>query len=400
MRSGLNGPVSQSPRQTSSVTLEESSGTNLATIEVWALEARRLLSALTISLESTSDTGLSNSDRITQDNNGPDGVYPAPVFDVTGISPGIELNLYRITRASLGSSTRFRSPTCRNPRQPSRSPTSSSAPTIRRVRQYPTELTHTRRDDDVFDRAGFDDPGNPGHDFGDCAHGPRVRSRFQQATAGQPETASQTSQTRRSTWLRWLRSRQRTLFRDGVFITSVTSAGGGTVSIKDAGPVPLDGTHFLSSRTDRRGGNVKPMSRGTPITIISKTTNPLPPAPQRPVLDPASESGDQGPHQTDVTTPIFDIHSVVPGDTVKLFRGDETVGSVVAVGSSVSIQDLQPSIPVNGVFPYGLYFYAAEQIYLAGNVSPISPATLSSSSSRPANPGLPRPRFRYGNPGR
>ncbi len=317
--------------------------TSFATIEVQALEARRLLSGLTISLESTSDTGLSNSDRITQDNNGPNGAYPAPVFDVTGISPGIELDLYRI---DSGDSVLVNSLSTANvpPTQTTVSiadinfgPNHSPGPpipdgtyTYEAKEMYLTGQVSTSPSIQVtilatapaallapvLDPAS--DSGAAGDDITDITD-----PTFDVDSVAPNSTV--------------------TLFRDGVFINSVTSTAGGTVSINDAGPVPLGGHSYQTDQTDVPG-NVSSLSPGTAVTIVSEMTNLLPPVPAAPVLDPASDTGDLGDHETEVTTPIFDISLVVPGDTVKFLRGDETVGSVVAVGSSVTIQDLAPFI--------------------------------------------------------
>ena len=372
--------------------------TNLATIEVRALEARRLLSALTISLETTSDTGLSNSDRITQDNNGPNGVYPAPVFDVTGISPGIELNLYRI---DLGVSRLVNSLSIANVPQSQTTvsiadinfgPNHSPGPPIPDG-TYTYDATMMYLTGQVLTTLGIQvtilataPPAPlapvlvPASDSGAIGDG---------ITDITDPTFDVDSVAPKSTV---------TLFRDGVFITSVTSAGGGTVSIQDAGPVPLGAHSYQAEQTDVTG-NVSPMSSATPVTIVSQTTNPLPPAPEAPVLDPASESGDEGPHQTDVTTPIFDIHSVALRHGQALARRRDgrfgcRRGLVRYDSGSRTIHTRERCVPVRTLLLCSRTDRPGGQCQ--SNVS----GDAARHCRGPANLARARPRFRYGNPGR
>jgi hypothetical protein len=127
------------------------------------------------------------------------------------------------------------------------------------------------------------------------------------------------------------------LLRDGAIVASVDSGAGGTVAIRDAGPVPA-GVHVYTARVIN-AGVVSDASNGLKVTF-QVTTPPPPAAPSAPDLQPGSDTGSSsGDNLTAADTLAFTIAGVQSGLTVRLLRDGAVVASGVADGSSFALVD-------------------------------------------------------------
>jgi hypothetical protein len=164
------------------------------------------------------------------------------------------------------------------------------------------------------------------------------------------------------------------LLRNGV----VVGTRSGTGPIKDPGPVQPDGVYTYTAREEDLAGNIGPASSALSVTIETSA-----PAPSTPVLDPNSDSGAKGDNITNVTQPYFDITTAEAGATVRLLRENTIVGTRIGPGA---IQDTGSG---GAGVPSGVWHYQAIQIDLAGNTSPLSGTdTVTIIASAPA-PGTP-----------
>ena len=166
------------------------------------------------------------------------------------------------------------------------------------------------------------------------------------------------------------------LLRNGVVVGTRSGSG----AITDPGPVQPDGVYTYTAREVDLAGNIGPASSALLVTIETSA-----PAPSTPVLDPNSDSGVKGDNITNNTKPVFDITTAEPGATVRLLRNNTIVGTRIGPGA---IQDT--GAPGNGV-PSGVWNYQAIQVDLAGNISPLSgtdQVTIIASASAPGAPVL------------
>jgi subtilisin-like proprotein convertase family protein len=148
------------------------------------------------------------------------------------------------------------------------------------------------------------------------------------------------------------------LFRNGALVASLTSSTGGTVPIRDPGPL-ANGDYLYTAKQIDLAGNVSAISSSVKITIFS--TAPAPPASI--TLDPASDSGIKGDNITNVTNPKFDITGVIGGDTLELLRNGVVVASIPnAFAGADTIQDPGPDMS-------SVDTYTAEEVDSAGNTS-------------------------------
>jgi CSLREA domain-containing protein len=146
------------------------------------------------------------------------------------------------------------------------------------------------------------------------------------------------------------------LFRDGNPIgTGVTGvAAGNSIQLVDPGTGLIfdnDGTDYVYTAKQSVGsGNTSPASTGLTVTITI--------VPDKPVLDPASDSGTPGDNITNDTSPTFNITNVVNGATVELLRDGNPIGAgVTGVAAGTTIQLTDPSAPE------GTYSYSARQTF-------------------------------------
>jgi subtilisin-like proprotein convertase family protein len=164
------------------------------------------------------------------------------------------------------------------------------------------------------------------------------------------------------------------LLRNG----AVVGTRNGTGPITDTGPVQPDGVYTYTAREVDLAGNIGPASSSLSVTIETSA-----PAPSTPVLDPNSDSGVKGDNITNVTSPFFDINTAEPGATVRLLRNNTIVGTRIGPGQ---IQDTGSG---GAGVPSGVWNYQAIQVDLAGNISPLSGTdTVTIIASAPA-PGTP-----------
>jgi subtilisin-like proprotein convertase family protein len=164
------------------------------------------------------------------------------------------------------------------------------------------------------------------------------------------------------------------LLRNGAVVGTRTGSG----PITDAGPVQPDAVYTYTAREVDLAGNIGPSSAALLVTIATSA-----PAPSTPILDPNSDTGVLGDNITSATQPVFDINTALPGATVRLLRNNAIVGTRTGPGT---IQD--SGAPGNGV-PTGVWNYQAIQIDLAGNISPLSGTDQVTIIASAAAPGAP-----------
>ena len=157
------------------------------------------------------------------------------------------------------------------------------------------------------------------------------------------------------------------LYRNGKIVATLANVSpvGGVVKITDAHSIP-DGTYTYGAQQQDLAGNYSGLGVTEQVTYVTVA----PSSPQAPALDPASQTG-QGSGSTTNTSPTFDVGGVVAGATLTLLRNGSavaTLANVSPVGGVVKITDLGPVAD-------GVYNYSAFQVDVAGNTSPIGPAS-------------------------
>jgi DNA-binding beta-propeller fold protein YncE/subtilisin-like proprotein convertase family protein len=169
------------------------------------------------------------------------------------------------------------------------------------------------------------------------------------------------------------------LLRNGAVVASLTTVNGGTVALKDPGPVKPDGVYKYTAIQVDQAGNSSPASPATSVTI--KTTAATP---GTPVLDPASDSGKKGDNITNVVKPSFDISGGEANASVELLRNGKVVNTATTTAAGTVI------IPDPGPLASGQYTYTAQQIDVAGNTSALSGAvTVTIMATTPPEPSTP-----------
>lgn len=150
-----------------------------------------------------------------------------------------------------------------------------------------------------------------------------------------------------------------TLVIDGVDDTSVLAAAT-TVAIQASGLG--DGTYDIAARQTDAAGNASTTSATLPITVDAG----VPPAPAKPDLVAASDTGNTSDDLTTDNTPTFLVDGVASGNTVVLFANGAEIGSGTA-SSSVTIT---PDDPLAD----GSYTIRAKAVDSNGDESPLSQA--------------------------
>ncbi len=174
------------------------------------------------------------------------------------------------------------------------------------------------------------------------------------------------------------------LFRGGTLINTVTIQSSappnftaGTYKISDPNTEP-NGTYVYTTEQIDLAGNVSAMSPG--FTVYINTTPPV--SPLSVALDPGSDTGlPNHPNVTSDNRPFFDVNGVNPNSLVNLYQGGVLVNSVATVtGGTVLIQDPGP------ISPDGIYLFTATQADQYGNVSPATASTGVTILTTPPSP--------------
>jgi subtilisin-like proprotein convertase family protein len=180
------------------------------------------------------------------------------------------------------------------------------------------------------------------------------------------------------------------LLRNGVVVAALNYVKTPGVTLVDPGPVP-DGTYTYTAIQIDLAGNPSAPSASETVTIDTQ----LPPTPNAPVLE-AKDDTSGGKDVTSRNTNLhFDIGGIeIPNlnGTVELLRklASDPVTAYVVVASMNYATTATVTLADPGPVPDGTYTYAAEQIDLAGNASALSPATtVTIDTSTPPPPGAP-----------
>lgn len=169
------------------------------------------------------------------------------------------------------------------------------------------------------------------------------------------------------------------LLVDGVVVGSTVSSSMGQWSITVPNAL-ADGTYQITAAQNDEAGNLSPPSPA--LTVVIDTV-----APAAPAAPDMTDASDTGPSNTDNitadTTPSF-AGTVEPDALVELLIGGSVVGSGIADASGNYVATIAP--PLSD----GKYAIVARQIDIAGNVSPLSPSlTFYIDTAPPAAPSVP-----------
>jgi hypothetical protein len=341
------------------------------------LEGRMLLAVpdIAISLEAASDTGSSSTDGITQRNN---GQYPAPVFDVTGLVQGVEIDLLRDDQV-VNSVTSFKGGTVPipdlnlapgNPQPGAPIPDGTYSYTAVE-RGITGEVLATSPPIDVTILTATPPAPTvalaPQSDTANQDTGESDSDGITQASPSQPPTLIVSNVVAGSSV---------SLFRapsgqsPSLVDTATTPAGAAALNLLDRAATP-DGTYVYTAQQVDVAGNSSAV--GPPITVIYHTTPPA--APSAPTLLSPATIDAQGILETAAASPQFQVSGIVPSlapqgngnVTVDLYADGAKVAFLVAPpgGGSVNITDPGP-------VPIGRHTFQVGQIDDANNVSQLS----------------------------
>ena len=166
------------------------------------------------------------------------------------------------------------------------------------------------------------------------------------------------------------------LFRNSVLVASLNGTAGGTIAIQDPGPL-TNGVYLYTARQVDQAGNAGPVSGSLQVTIVANGPTFVPGTPD---LEAASDSGPSNTdNYTNVTSPVFDVAPVEPGVAFQLLRDNVVVGTHIGSGS---VKDVGP-------VPDGVHLYTAREVDSAGNVGPSSPALSVTIDTVVSPPGAP-----------
>jgi hypothetical protein len=157
------------------------------------------------------------------------------------------------------------------------------------------------------------------------------------------------------------------LYRNGKIVATMAQVSpvNGVVQISDPSTIP-DGTYTYGAQQQDLAGNYSGLGAQASVTYITVA----PAAPLAPALAPGSQTGSVS-GRTSVKNPTFNVGGVVAGNVLVLLRDGTKVATIFnaqPVGGLVAITDPGPVAD-------GLHSYSAFQVDVAGNTSPIGPAT-------------------------
>ncbi len=166
------------------------------------------------------------------------------------------------------------------------------------------------------------------------------------------------------------------LLRDGVVVATVNFAApvSGVLKMTDPGPI-VDGIHTYTAFQTDLAGNVSPIGKSVQVTF-------QPDAPTGVALDPNSDSGIKGDNITNVTSPIIDVSGITIGNTVNLLRN----GTVIATLTKVTSTTARVTDP--GPLSSGQYVYTAQQVDPTGSTSSISTSVTITVMTAAQQPGI------------
>jgi large repetitive protein len=154
-----------------------------------------------------------------------------------------------------------------------------------------------------------------------------------------------------------------TVFDGGVQFTTVTANSSGGWSVFVSGPLPNGSSHPYTARGSDVAGNVGPMSAAFTVQI----DNVAPPNPSTPDLTDASDHGISNTDNiTNVAAPTITSTGEI-GSTITLFEGGASLGSGVV--NSAGVATITTSI-----LPDGVHHVVANSTDRAGNTSGFSGA--------------------------
>ncbi|WP_422931845.1 beta strand repeat-containing protein [Singulisphaera sp. PoT] len=366
-------------------------------------------------LDATTDSGA-KGDNITQFNNGPSNVYPAPILDVASVEAGARVQLFRSTYDPVTKSTG--APVLVN----TVFNTGAASATV----QVPDTNAGKGAIPDgyyiyteqITDLSGVVDPISAG-----------TQIRILATAPGTPATLALDASTDSGTYNNDKVTRFNNsvaspsnapvfdvtnvaanltveLFRGTKLVGTTASGSGGTVKVADTnggdGTI-ADGTYQYHVNFVDVAGNISPVSAS--LTVVIDHTAPV--APSKIVLDPAADSGtlhngtatnfNNDPSKTPANSPIFDVSGVEAHATVELYRAavvNGVAGTPVLVGkvldSAGGVVKVADTNGGNGIIPNGIYVYSSKQVDLAGNTEdPFSPTTtVTINATAPVAPGL------------
>ncbi len=374
-----------------------------------------------LQLEAGSDTGFSQTDRVTEDNNG--NPFPAPIFDVHGVIPNGTVELFRapLINNVPGPAVLVNTVFSAAGGLVSIADTNNNS-TIPNGSYFYTAVQESLSGDLSLPTAGLtvtidslppqvDPPTAPvlelasdtsgGHNFTKDNNSSSTLPApiFDAGTGNNPVEAGATVRLYRTQVIGGVAGTP-------VLVNTLTDTTGGLVKIADtnAGNGKIaDGTYIYTLKLTSLAGVVGTSSQGLQVTIDA--TTPPTPGPFR--LD---SSTDTGTSNSDGITQItvgniatFDVGPaagqtgipVQPGATVNLYRapssnGVPTAAAVLvnsttsAAGGFVQIKEKSP-LPADGT-----YIYTVQQVDQAGNASVIgNPINVTYDDHQPLTPATP-----------
>ena len=320
-------------------------------------------------LDAASDTGVSNSDGVTQIT-----LFKHPVFDAGGILKGATLNLYRasvnaagtVGAAALVNSLQNTAGGTVQINDPTVIPDGTYVYTAQQIDLNGNLSAIGSPITVVYDTQQPNTPGKPSLD-----------PRSDTGVKGDNVTSNTAPFLDVPTTIAGLEvNSSLALVRDGsVVARSPYNLSGGTVAIQDPGTVAY-GTHVYQAYLTDLAGNISAL--GAPITITVAND-----APGTISLDPSTDSGVQGDNITNASKPVFDVFGVQANGTLRLIRGVLTVATVpTGVGGTVKITDPGP-------LSNGVYVYTSQVVDSLGNISPNGPTlTITIDQNIPLAPTL------------
>ena len=167
------------------------------------------------------------------------------------------------------------------------------------------------------------------------------------------------------------------LLRDGVVVATVPTGAGGTITIRDPGPV-AGGVHVYTASEIDVAGNLG--SEGAPLNVTIDTSAPAF-VPGTPDLQAVSDSGPSNTDDYTASTKLFfNLAPVETGVLVQLLRDGVVVAARTGPGA---VQDAGPVAE-------GVHLYTARELDAAGNPgTPSAPLTVTVDVTAPTAPEAP-----------